>query len=47
MSIAFIIDDRFQLKQDWLKIVEYQRLKFEAAEEYILCDSSNSIIRKT
>lgn len=34
MSIAFIIDDRFQLKQDWLKIVEYQRLKFEAAEEY-------------
>ena len=34
MSIAFIIDDRFQLKQDWLKIVENQRLKFEATEEY-------------
>lgn len=34
MSIAFIIDDRFQLKQNWLKIVEYQRQKFEATEKY-------------
>ncbi len=34
MSIAFVIDDRFQLQQDWLKIVESQRLIFEVAEKY-------------
>lgn len=34
MSIAFVIDDRFQLQQTWLKLVEYQRSIFEVAEEY-------------
>lgn len=33
MSIAFVIDDRLQLQQTWLKLVEYQRSIFEVAEE--------------
>ena len=34
MSIAFVIDDRFQLQQTWLKLIDYQRSIFEVAEEY-------------
>lgn len=33
MSIAFVVDDRFQLQQTWLKLIEYQRAIFEVVEE--------------
>ena len=38
MSIAFVLDDRYQLQEVWLKIIECQRLKFETAEAYRTCE---------